>query len=176
MKVLWLLIGPILFLSGCGSVAEIPETNLAPVEEQVDLIQGEQYINTRFGYAFGVPEGMGVYALTAEQTAVGAEADSSLVFLVEGETNFFTIRGIEEARSPHEWLTQNLAFFYPTGEASQRLGEFAGSQALFLRGAGTSESPAQLIVFRLGEYLIVITYEQETEVFETVLESFSAIK
>jgi hypothetical protein len=169
----WPVFFTILIISGCGTVP-VDDTVPEPMAvSDMAQMQENEYRNTRFGYVFTVPDGLVVYALTSEQTAVVASEDSDVVFLVEGETNFFTVRGMEESRTPHEWLTQNLDFFYPTGDAAQRVGELAGSQAIFLRGDGTPTSPAQLIVSSLAGNLIVITYEQDTSTFETVVKSFS---
>ncbi|NQV90165.1 hypothetical protein HQ487_02045 [Candidatus Uhrbacteria bacterium] len=176
MKGFWILFGAIIILPGCGAVGSgslISDTPL--VVEETDVSPHEMYSNTQFGYAFEIPEGMTVYAVTDDQTAVHADESSRLIFLVDGETNFFTIRVVEDVRSTHEWLSQNLSFFYPTGEAAQRVGEIAGEQAIFLRGAGTNESPAQVIVFQLHGALVVISYEQETEVFQQVINNFISL-
>ena len=161
----------LLFFSGCGAipapVKEADQTDLEPVFDD-----HETYQNTHFGYSFDIPEGMVVYTLTDEQLAVPAQEDSETVFLIDGETNFFTVRGIEDStRSAHEWLTDHFSFFYPTGEAGQRVGELAGQQAFFLSGDGTATSPARLIVVEFEEKTIVITYEKEIEAFDTLLDS-----
>lgn len=170
---LFLLI--IVVVSGCGTVVSTDESLVTFTDSTALEVQKNGYRNTRFGYGFDVPEGLVVYALTDSQTAVAASEDSEVVFLVDGETNFFTVRGIEDSRTPHEWLTENLLFFYPIGDAAQRVGEFAGAQAIFLRGSGTPTSPAQLIVCSLEGKLIVVSYEQETPTFQSLVESFTSI-
>ena len=164
----------ILSLSGCGSVPATPASTVEPEASGSVEIDRNRYQNARFGYEFWIPDGVTVYALTPEQTAVPAQAESDVVFLVDGETNFFTVRGIEDVRTPHEWLTQNLAFFYPTGDAAQRVGEFAGGEAIFLTGTGTATSPAKLIVCSLSGRLLIISYEQDSPLFDKVAQSFSA--
>jgi len=160
-----------LFFSGCGTVpAPVKETDQT-VSEPIFNDQ-ETYKNTNFGYSFYIPEGMAVYTLTDEQLAVPAKEDSETIFLIDGETNFFTVRGIEEStKSAHEWLSDHFSFFYPTGEAGQRVGELAGQQAFFLSGDGTATSPARVIVVQFQEKTIVITYEKELEAFERLLDS-----
>ncbi|MBI4435381.1 hypothetical protein HY630_01810 [Candidatus Uhrbacteria bacterium] len=175
MKRVWPLFVGLFVLSGCGQAAPSPEDSLGRLEPEAVLAQGNEYQNTRFGYALLVPDGMALYGLTPEQTAVAASEESDVVFLVEGETNFFTVRGIEDKRTPHEWLTENLSFFYPTGDAAQRIGELGGEPAIFLRGSGTSTSPARLIVLSREGTLLVISYEQETDTFESLVESFRTL-
>ena len=165
----------ILMLSGCGTVPLVVEPTVDPASTGSFEVQENRYRNTRFGYALQVPDGAILYALTPEQTAVAADEDADVVFLVDGETNFFTVRGVEDSRTPHEWLTQNLSFFYPTGDAAQMVGEFAGTQAIFLQGSGTATSPARLIVLSTGEKLIIISYEQDTALFESLVGSFSLL-
>src|SRR3989338_4254807 len=104
MKRVWPLFVGLFVLSGCGQALPSSEDSLGRMEPEGVLVQENEYQNARFGYALLVPEGMALYALTAEQTAVAASEESDVVFLVEGETNFFTIRGIEDTRTPHEWL------------------------------------------------------------------------
>lgn len=171
----WLFFASILVISGCGTVPAVADSQQPSMDSDSAPTQENRYHNTRFGYSFVVPEGLAVYALTPEQTAVAASEDSEVVFLVDGETNFFTVQGIEDSRTPHEWLTENLLFFYPTGDAAQRVGEFAGTQAIFLRGSGTPTSPTQLIVCSLEGKLIVVSYEQDTPTFQSLVETFSAI-
>ncbi|HLD20732.1 MAG TPA: hypothetical protein VJB64_01405 [Patescibacteria group bacterium] len=175
MKGIWFIGAVMFFASGCGVTSLPPETVSQTSENEAVLLQENAYQNTRFGYRLAIPEGTTPYALTPEQTAVSAQEESDVVFLVEGETNFFTVRGIEGAGSPHEWLTQNLSFFYPTGDAAQQVGELAGEQAIFLRGSGTATSPARLIVLSWNGNLIVISYEQDTGTFEELVSSFQLI-
>ncbi|MCR4313998.1 MAG: hypothetical protein NUV84_01995 [Candidatus Uhrbacteria bacterium] len=175
MKRVWLFFAGILLLAGCGTVPLSVEPVVDSTSSGSLEVQENWYRNTRFGYVLQVPDGATLYTLTPQQTAVVADEDSDVVFLVDGETNFFTVRGIEDSRTPHEWLTQNLSFFYPTGDAAQRVGEFAGTQAIFLQGSGTASSPARLIVLSLGGTLIVISYEQDTALFESLVGSFSLI-
>jgi hypothetical protein len=164
----------ILLFSGCGT--SVPPTVVSVVTESEQTESAETgYRNTRFGYVLEVPEGLTLFALTSEQTAVPADGESDVVFLVESETNFFTVRGIEGTATPHEWITQNLSFFYPTGDAAQQVGEIDGVQAIFLRGAGTATSPARLIVLSREGKLIVISYEQETELFRRLVETLELI-
>ena len=171
-----LLLFPLLFLlAGCGSTVSEPESEPQPPAQEVDSGPESRYRNSRFGYALNPPENLPVYALTPEQTAVLADEQAEVVFLVENETNFFTIRGIQDSRSAHEWVTQNILFFYPTGDAAQRVTEFAGHQAIVLTGSGTTESPAKLIVFQYNGNLIVISYEHDTPTFESLLEAFLTI-
>ncbi len=172
MKRVWPLFVALFLLSGCGLVLPSPGDSSELMEPEVVLAQENEYQNTRFRYSLLVPEGRALYALTPEQTAMTASEESEVVFLVDGETNFFAVRGIEDTRTPHEWLTKNLSFFYPTGDAAQRVGELGGEQAIFLRGSGTSTSPARLIVLSHEGVLIVISYEQDTETFEVLVESF----
>ena len=165
----------VFFFSGCGSVSapknELNQPSLEPVSFHQEI-----YKNIRFGYSFAIPEGMVVYTLTHEQTAAPAKEDSETIFLVDGETNFFTMRGIEDStESAHQWLSDHVSFFYPTGEAGQRVGELAGQQAFFLSGDGTVISPARLIVVQFEQNMIVITYEKEIEAFDSLLESFTFI-
>jgi outer membrane lipoprotein-sorting protein len=175
MKVMYLAFFMAFVASGCGVASQEIVQSADSIVEEADVSNGNDYRNTRFGYRVQVPEGSVLFALTQEQTAVEADEQSDLVFFVENETNFFTIRGVEDVRSPHEWLTQNLNFFYPTGDAAQRVELFAGTQAISLRGNGTSESPAKLIVFQLHGKLIVITYEQDSSSFGAFLSSFGSL-
>lgn len=175
MKPFWLLFGLCFFLVGCGTPDVSTQSSTPQADSQPESVQADVYQNTRFGYAFEIPDKMDLYALTEEQTAVSASGDSEVIFLVEGETNFFTVRGMEDTRSPHEWLSQNLVFFYPTGDAAQRVGEISGQQAIFLRGSGTATSPARLIVFQLHGNLLVITYEQDSQAFDRLMETFEIL-
>lgn len=175
MKRVWFFFAGILLISGCGTVPLAIEPVSNSTTSGVLEVQENGYRNTRFGYVLQVPEGVTLYAITPEQTAVAADEQSEVVFLVDGETNFFTVRGIEDSRTPHEWLTENLSFFYPTGDAAQRVGEFAGTEAIFLQGTGTVASPARLVVFSLEGKLIIISYEESTTMFESLVESFSLI-
>lgn len=175
MRLVCLLFPSVFILTGCGvSVPDSVQTP-QPLVQEVDSKSQFSYRNTRFGYTMNLPEDLVVYALTPEQTAVLADEQAEVVFVVEEETNFFTVRGVEDSRSAHEWVTDHLSFFYPTGDAAQRVAEFAGHQAIILRGTGSSDSPAKLIVFRYNDHLIVISYEQDTPVFELLLEGFSTI-
>ncbi len=175
MKGTWLICTVLLVVSGCG--ISTPASEIVPKNEEKEVVSPQEniYQNTRFGYRITLPEGAVPYALTQEQTAISAQEDSGVIFFVEGETNFFTIRGIEGVRSPHEWLSQNLSFFYPTGDAAQQIVEFAGGQAFVLKGSGTASSPARLIVLPLNGNLIVISYEQDTKTFEDLVDSFERI-
>lgn len=175
MKRVWFFFAGILLLTGCGTVPLANEPADDSTTSDSFEVQENEYRNTRFGYGLQVPDGATLYALTPEQTAVAADENSDVVFLVDGETNFFTVRGIEDTRTPHEWLTQNLSFFYPTGDAAQRVGEFAETQAIFLQGSGTATSPARLIVLSLEGKLIIISYEQDTALFESLVGSFSLL-
>jgi len=175
MKRIWLLISTFVLLAGCEATPVDVDIDVSKEQTQEVERSANEYQNTRFGYTLLIPEGMVAYALTQEQTAVPAAEDSEVVFFVDGETNFFTVRGIDDGRTSHEWLTQNLPFFYPTGDAAQRVGEVSGASAIFLQGSGTPESPARLAVIAWNNVLIVVTYEQETPVFNALLESLSAI-
>ena len=166
-----LLLAPLLFFSGCGAVGQTTFSVTEPPIETPPSNEASVYTNDRFGFSFEIPESFQVFALTPEQTAVEATADSDLVFLVEEESNFFTIRGIKSTQSAHEWLTQNLAFFYLDGQAGQRVGEIDGHQAIFLTGSGTSSSPARVILIQLSERFLIVTFEKESAVFEALLES-----
>ncbi len=165
----------LVFFSGCGTVP-VSGTQVDQTVSEPILEDQETYKNTHFGYSFVIPEGLAVYTLTDEQLAVPATEDSETIFLIDGETNFFTIRGIEDStKSAHEWLSDHFSFFYPTGEAGQRVGDLAGQQAFFLSGDGTATSPARLIVVEFEEKTIVITYEKEVETFDTLLDSIQFI-
>src|SRR3989339_1368462 len=147
----------LLFFSGCGTIPA-PDTQAEQPSVESFSDDLEIYKNTYFGYSFNIPKGMAVYTLTDEQLAGPAQEDSETIFLIEGETNFFTIRGIEEpTMSAHEWLSDHFSFFYPIGEAGQRVGELAGQQAFFLSGEGTTVSPARLIAVEVQDKIIVIT-------------------
>ncbi|MFA4845206.1 MAG: hypothetical protein WC654_01460 [Patescibacteria group bacterium] len=142
----------------------------------LNTTEGTTYENTRFGYRFIVPDGALVYALNLEgQTARLAEPQDEIVFVVGDGSNVLTIRGIDGEVSSHQWLTDHVTFFYPTGEAAQQIQELDGRQALALYGDGSSGSPARILVVQNGEQLIVITFEQEAEVFDRILTSFSFI-
>lgn len=156
---------------GCEAVGSVPKP-LTLTGQESDQTSVPDYYNARFGYALDLPEGYSLYALSSDQTAIHADSFSEIVFLVEGETNYFTIRGIEEEQSVHEWITRNLTFFYPTGDAAQRVEDFAGEQAIYLAGQGQSDSPAQVIVTSHGKNVIVISFEREAAAFETILQSF----
>ncbi|MBI4437648.1 hypothetical protein HY631_01720 [Candidatus Uhrbacteria bacterium] len=159
---------------GCGQT--VPENSERPAPAEPNAQEGTIYQNTRFGYRFTVPGGALVYALNLEdQTARLAEPEDEVVFVPEQGTNVLTVRGIEGAESPHTWLTQHVSFFYPQGEAAQRVETLDGQQALSLYGEGTSDSPARLTVVQPGAALIVVTFEQETEAFESILASFDFI-
>ncbi|MEK7620079.1 MAG: hypothetical protein AAB413_02465 [Patescibacteria group bacterium] len=175
MKRALIFLAGFLLVSGCGVAPSAVEQVVDPDSSGSFEVQENGYRNTRFGYTLQVPEGTTLYGLTSEQTAVAADEDSDVVFLVDGETNFFTVRGVEDSRTPHEWLTQNLSFFYPTGDAAQRVGEFVGTQAIFLQGTGTAVSPARLVVLSSEGKLIIISYEQDTVLFESLIDSFSLL-
>ena len=162
--------------AGCTQSVEEQEISVDTGEPMVDEPSGAVYTNVRFGYAFEVPDGQMLYALTAQQTAVAADEQAQTVFLVENETNLFTIRGIENGGSAHEWISTNLSFFYPTGDAAQRVGEVDGKQALFLTGQGTSPSPARVVVYEHEGDVIVISLERESLTFEEALASLIVVQ
>lgn len=173
-SLLWILLVASVLLVGCGkTIEQVDESAVLTLPEEVE---GSVYQNTRFGYEFVVPDGTLVYALNLEdQTARLAGPDDEIVFVAGVGTNVLTIRGIQGSESPHQWLTQHVAFFYPKGEAAQRLEQIDGQQALSLYGDGTSDSPARLLVTQNGEQLIVITFEQEDELFDSILSSLRFI-
>ncbi|MBI5794267.1 hypothetical protein HZA87_04270 [Candidatus Uhrbacteria bacterium] len=157
---------------GCGQTTAITQT--AEDTTQPAQPQGTTYQNARFGYQFTVPDGTLVYALNLEdQTARLAGADDEIVFVAGEGTNVLTIRGVEGDESLHEWLTDHVAFFYPKGEAAQRIERIDGKQTIALYGAGTSGSPARLLVTQNDDRLIVITFEQEAELFDGILSTLT---
>lgn len=174
-----ILIFPLMLLSGCGSTESTMNSPSVDVSNQEDVMEtmtdGPIYENQKFGYKIRIPDDQYVFELSSEQTAIKAEEDSEMVFIVEDQTNFLTIRGITEAIPAHQWLSQNLFFFYPTGEAAQQIQTFAGVDAIVLKGTGASDSPARLMVFPFHEHLMVISYEKESEQFDQILSSFEAL-
>ncbi len=168
-----LLVVPILLgFSGCEAVEVIPE---AVKEDSATDVMSERealgYENTTHGYSFD-PQGNPVWGLTDAQTAAPAQSDSQTVFIIEGDDNFFTVRSIVGARSAHEWLSQELIFFYPTGDAAQNVGTIDGREAIFLRGSGTIDSPSRVIVIQHNGQLLVISYDRDSSTFATMIESF----
>lgn len=158
-------------LVGCGKTPEQPEGSPILVSSAGE--EGSIYQNSRFGYEFTIPDGALVYALNLEdQTARLAGSDDEIVFVAGEGTNVLTIRGIENGGSAHEWLTNHVSFFYPKGEAAQQIEELDRRQTLSLYGEGTSDAPARLLVAQNQDDLIVITFEQEDELFDSILESF----
>lgn len=169
---LWILLVASMSLVGCGQA--VVEDDVAVEVEAPIVEEGLVYENLRFGYRFVVPDGMPVYALNLEdQTARLAGPEDEIVFVAGEGTNVLTIRGIENEGSAHEWLTSHLFFFYPKGEAAQQIEALDGRQMLSLYGDGTSDSPARLSVVENQEDLIVITFEQEAELFANILSSFT---
>ena len=167
-----ILFGLSVLLVGCGQTVLVEDET--PVSTEPVLEEGTIYINNRFGYQFAVPDGALVYALNLEdQTARLAGPEDEIVFVADEGTNVLTIRGLVDEGSPHEWLTDHVVFFYPKGEAAQQIEELDSRQALTLYGDGSSDSPARLLVAQNGEQLIVITFEQEAELFVSILSSFT---
>lgn len=166
-----LLVLSVLFV-GCGNTQRETETSSVVVSPAI--IEVPTYSNTRFGYQFSVPDGTLLYALNLEdQTARLAGSDDEIVFVAGEGTNVLTIHGVEGEDSPHKWLTDHVAFFYPKGEAAQQIEELDGKQAITLYGDGSSDSPARLLVAQNKEHILVITFEQESEVFDNILSSFT---
>jgi hypothetical protein len=160
-------------LVGCGKTQGQPQTT-SNTTEPPPVQEGTFYHNTRFGYQFVVPDDTPVYALNLEnQTARLAGSEDEIVFVAGEGTNVLTVRALQGAGSAHEWLTSHLTFFYPRGEAAQRIETLGGEQAISLYGDGTSESPARLMVTQTGDTLIVITFEQEDDVFNAILAAFT---
>lgn len=158
------------FVGGCGSVYEQEMLLESPAQPKPSTQQ--VYENSRFQYQFSIPDGSIVYALNlADQTAHEAQNQDEVVFVTGEETNVLTIRGLETEQSAHEWLTQHLSFFYPTGEVAQTIGEIDGQRALFFLGEGAPDSPHRLIVVEQDHQLMIITIEQEAVLFEKILAS-----
>jgi hypothetical protein len=173
MKRLLGLIILVLFMSGCGnSQPEVVIVDDVVSDTSVEVMDLDGYVNTAFGYQFSLPEGVDVYGLTDRQTAGEAQVDSSVVFMIVDETNLFTIRGIEDDRSVHEWLSQEFSFFYPTGEAAQHVAQLGGEQAIYLTGGGSAGSPARVIVSKHKGQLIVISLDRSAQVYEDLIEGF----
>lgn len=164
----------LLLTSGCGVVSDAPQTRVSQEVETPDevLIPEAGYVNTAFSYQFDPPEDAQLLALSDAQTATMADEESQIVFLIQDETNLFTVRAIEDSRSVHEWLSQEFGFFYPTGEAGQWIDDLGGQQAIFLSGSGTVGSPARVIVARHGEHLFVLSYDREEVLFDAIVDSF----
>lgn len=175
MRFLFAFLGLLFVGAGCTSSVQEQEVLFESGEEAVAEPSGTVYTNVRFGYALEIPDGQTLYALTPEQTAVTADEQAQTVFLVEDETNLFTIRGIENGGSAHEWISRSIVFFYPTGDAAQRVGEIDGQQALFLAGQGSSESPARVVVFEHAGNVIVVSFERESVVFAQALASLTVV-
>lgn len=169
---LFVLLVTSVVLTGCSQT--LVESDQQTVPTASDTSEGTNYQNTRFGYEFVVPNGALVYALNLEdQTARLAGAEDEIVFVAGEGTNVLTVRGVEGGESPHEWLTDHVAFFYPKGEAAQQIEDLDGKQTISLYGDGSSDSPARLLVAQNGQQLIVITFEQEDELFDSILSSFT---
>ena len=161
----------VVILAGCGatpqSVSDSSPEFDSGVQQDVSV-----YENTRFGYRFAVPNGSTVYGIQLEdQAAVPAGAQEEIVFVPGEETNYLTMRGIDTAQTAHEWLTANLPFFYPKGEAAQKVSEVDGRLAIILRGEGTASSPARLMVVQGDGKLLVLTFERNEDDFETLTSS-----
>ena len=170
-SILILLVASVL-LGGCGQPVAISEEMTIPAEPS--FVEGSLYQNTRFGYEFTVPDGVSVYALNFEdQTAYLAGPEDEIVFVAGEGTNVLSIRGVQSEESAHTWLTSHVGFFYPNGEAAQQIDGRGGQQTLSLYGDGTSDSPARLMVIENKSQLLVITFEQEDAIFDTILSSFS---
>lgn len=168
------LVAALLFIVGCGTqVDEVEQIDLVEVPEPSS--QGGGYVNTAYGYQFDPPEEMDVWELTGDQAAAKAGETATTVFIIEEEDNLFTVRGIDDARSSHEWLSQEVGFFYPGGDAAQRVGKLDGEEAIFLRGTGAVDSPARLIVAQHGSQLVVISYDHESESFDSLVGTFKFI-
>lgn len=134
------------------------------------------YVNLAYGYGFDPAEGYDVWELTQEQTAAPAGEEATMVFVIGEEDNLFTVRGIDGARSAHEWISQEISFFYPSGNAAQRVGEIDGREAIYLRGTGGVDSPAHVVVVQNGEQLLVISYDRENTEFDTMLSTFTFLE
>ncbi|NQV89135.1 MAG: hypothetical protein HQ488_02330 [Parcubacteria group bacterium] len=164
----------LLFIVGCGTQVDgVEQTDVVSLPEPPSHIGG--YVNTAYGYQLDPLEEMEVWELTGEQAATKAGETATTIFIIEEEDNLFTVRGIDDARSSHEWLSQEVSFFYPSGDAAQRVGELDGEDAIFLRGTGAADSPARLIVAQHGSQLVVISHDHDNERFDLLLETFEFI-
>jgi hypothetical protein len=168
---LMFVVAALLFIVGCGiQVDEVEQTDVAALPEPPSHIGG--YVNTAYGYQFDPLEEMQVWELTGDQAATKAGETATTIFIIEEEDNLFTVRGIDDARSSHEWLSKEVSFFYPSGDAAQRVGELDGEDAIFLRGTGAADSPARLIVATHKNQLVVISHDHDSENFDRLLETF----
>lgn len=167
-----IVITPFLFLFGCGDVGgNVQQVSDGTSDESVEDV-GDVYKNDRFGYSFVISSGVTVYGIKLDdQTAVPADPQSEIVFVPGEGTNYLTARVIETRQSVHEWLTENLLFFYPSGVASQKVDEVDGRLAIILRGDGTTKSPARLMVLQGDEKLLVITFERDEAMFDELVAS-----
>ena len=171
---LMFVVAALLFSVGCGiQVDEVDQTDVVALPEPPSHIGG--YVNTAYGYQFDPLEEMEVWELTGDQAATKAGQTATTVFIIEEEDNLFTVRGIDDARSSHEWLSQEVSFFYPSGDAAQRMGELDGEDAIFLRGTGAADSPSRLIVAQHGSQLVVISHDRDSESFDVLLDTFEFI-
>jgi hypothetical protein len=168
-----LIIILVLFLSGCGGIKKNAQDEsqdfFTPLEQAKD---GEFYRNTFFGYEFVIPQSTVIYGIRLEdQIAVLADEESEIVFVPGEGTNYLTARVVDTQQTAHEWLTESLLFFYPNGEAAQKIIEVDGHLAIMLRGNGSADSPARLMVVQGNEKLLVITNERYEEAFEKLVAS-----
>lgn len=160
-------------ICGCGLQGPAVFQDDLITDQHVESERINEYRNEKYGYKFNMSEGIDVLAVDVDgQRAMSADAESEVVFVQDGETNFLTVRVITTGESAHDWLSKQLRFFYPTADAAQSVGELDGRQAIVLRGSGQGDSPACVMVVQNGESVVVITWERDSEIFKTVVESF----
>lgn len=183
MKALVICLLILFTFSGCGT-REFVQTMEAQESEAYVEVPGSWvvYKNEQYGYSFSYPKEAILFSdLTDNLEIVPAGSHDPLVMLTDAseymllnaEVNTLAVRVVKNARSAHEWISQNLEVFYPQGVAGQTSGRFAGEQAIILRGTGSTNSPEKVVVFQRGDAVFVISFGQESITFNEVLETFS---
>ncbi len=177
-----------LVLPGCGIVELSQEVSMdgEQTQEESTEIPGSwvTYTNTVFGYEISYPQAAVLYEdvvqvedqtyiLTPTEESVEVKiTDATAAMLVEGDVNTLTIEIIEDARSGHEWISQHIEEYYSGGVGGQTNGEFAGEDAIIIRGTGSADSPEKFIVFEHDEKVFVVSYKQSSITLEEILETF----
>lgn len=178
-----------LVLPGCGVVelGQTVDTENSDIQK-VDAGQipssWETYQNTKYGYSVSYPPEAVIYIKVAEvddrfyiltPTDDSEEiriTDASESDLMRGGTNTLSIQVISDARSGHEWISQHLSEYYPSGIGGQTNGSFAGEEAIVIRGTGQDDSPDKLIVMDHNSFVFVISFGQRSDTFDQIAKTF----
>ena len=166
---------------GCSGAQTI---NVVEKELVIEDLSVRSYTNSLAGYRFDLPDDHHVYERALEDSSKldPADEDAQNVLLFEESAingvpgNELQFIYIQDARSAHEWLGQHLFDYIPAEDAILSPGEFAGKDALFVRGVGNLSSLHHVIGVNLDEGILLITQGFRYQPFDSILESFTFIQ